>query len=130
MKYYYKAIFEKEEEGGFTVTFPDVEEVVTYGANLQEAVEMAKECLGMCLETRQQDYGIIPQATTIDVDCPKNAFVMLVEFDTIEYNKKYNKKSVRKNVTIPAWLNDIAEENNINFSNVLQNALMTTLNIK
>lgn len=129
MKYYYKALFEKEKEGGYTVTFPDVEEAVTYGETLEEAVEMAKECLGMCLETRNEEGEGVPKATD-DVDCPENCFIMLIEFDTIEYNKKYNKKSIRKNVTIPAWLNDLAESSNVNFSNVLQNALMQQLNLK
>lgn len=131
MKYYYKAVFEKEIDGGFTVTFPSIEEAVTYGKSLEEAVEMAKECLGMCLETRAED-GYNPYQNNIDEDvhCNENSFIMLVEFDTLEYNRKYNKKSVRKNVTIPAWLNELAEANNINFSNVLQNALMAQLNIK
>ena len=53
----------------------------------------------------------------------------MIEFDSVEFNKKYNNKSVRKNVTIPAWLNEMAEHDNINFSNVLQNALMELLHI-
>lgn len=130
MKYYYKALFEKEAEGGFTVTFPDVEETVTYGETLEEAVEMAKECLGMCLETRMEEGTGVPKVTGDDISCPENCFMMLIELDMIEYNKKYNKKLIRKNVTIPAWLNDLAEASNVNFSNVLQNALMKQLNIK
>ncbi len=54
---------------------------------------------------------------------------MMIEFDSIDFNKRYNKKAIRKNVTIPAWLNELAEEKNVNFSNVLQNALMKKLNI-
>lgn len=130
MKYYYKALFAKEVDGGFTVTFPDVEEVVTYGDTLEEAVAMAKECLGMCLETREEEGLEIPRATEDNLECPQDCFFMLIEFDMIEYKRKYNKKSIRKNVTIPAWLNDLAEASNVNFSNVLQNALMKQLDLK
>ena len=130
MRYYFRALFEKENDGGYTVTFPDVEEAVTYGDTLEEAVEMAKDCLGLCLETRESEGEDLPQMSNEPIACPENGFMMLIEFDTIEYDRKYNKRSVRKNVTIPAWLNDIAEEHNINFSNVLQNALMTQLNLK
>lgn len=130
MKYYFRALFEKEIDGGYTVTFPDVEEAVTYGETLQEAVEMAKDCLGLCLETREDEGKDLPQMSNETIACPKNGFMMMIEFDTIEYDRKYNKRSVRKNVTIPAWLNNIAEEHNINFSNVLQNALRAQLNIK
>ncbi len=129
MKYLYQAFFEEEKEGGYTVTFPDVPEAVTCGDTLEEAVEMAKECLGLCLEQRKEDNIEIPKSNIGAIKCPKNQFVMIIEFDSVEYNKKYNKKSVRKNVTIPVWLNDVAEANNINFSNVLQNALVKILDI-
>jgi predicted RNase H-like HicB family nuclease len=129
MKYYYKALFAREKDGGFTVTFPDVEEVVTYGDTIEEAVEMAKQCLGMCLETREMEGKEFPKATYGDLECEKNCFYMLIEFDLLEYKKKYNRKSIRKNVTIPAWLNELAEASNVNFSNVLQNALIKELNL-
>ena len=129
MKYYYKALFAREKDGGFTVTFPDVEEVVTYGDTIEEAVEMAKQCLGMCLETREMEGKEFPKATYGDLEFEKNCFYMLIEFDLLEYKKKYNRKSIRKNVTIPAWLNELAEASNVNFSNVLQNALIKQLNL-
>ena len=90
MKYYYKALFAREKDGGFTVTFPDVEEVVTYGDTIEEAVEMAKQCLGMCLETREMEGKEFPKATYGDLECEKNCFYMLIEFDLLEYKKKYN----------------------------------------
>ena len=63
------------------------------------------------------------------IKCANSFFVMMIEYDSIEFNKRYNKKAIRKNVTIPAWLNELAEEKNVNFSNVLQNALIKKLNI-
>ena len=54
---------------------------------------------------------------------------MLIEFDPVEYLKSASNKTVRKTLTIPSWLNSLAEQNNVNFSNVLQNALKEYLNI-
>lgn len=129
MKKYYPAIFTSEVDGSYSVVFPDVPEAITCGETVEHAVEMAKECLGLSLEGRKEDKEEIPSVNYGEIKCGENQFVMMIEFDSIEFNKKYNNKSVRKNVTIPAWLNEIAEEDNINFSNVLQNALMNLLHI-
>ena len=56
-------------------------------------------------------------------------FVMLVPFDKLAYDRKYNAKAVKKTLSIPAWLNNIAMEQNINFSKVLQKALMNELGL-
>lgn len=129
MKKLYPALFEKED-AGYTVSFPDLPEAITCGDTLEQAIEMAKECLGLCLDVRHENKEEIPEMTDPStISCEKGSFVMMVEFDSIEFNKRYNKKAIRKNVTIPAWLNEMAEEKNINFSNVLQNALMKKLNI-
>lgn len=129
MKLFYPAIFEPEN-GRFNVSFPDLPEAITCGDSLEEAVEKAKECLGLCLDARKEDDEEIPdRSNPAYIHSPDNSFIMMIEFDSIEFNKKYNKKAIRKNVTIPAWLNDLAEEKNINFSNVLQNALIKKLNL-
>lgn len=129
MKKYYPAVFEKEADGQYSVSFPDLPEAITCGENLEHAIEMAKECLGLCLEGRKEDGEEIPSANFEGIEVAENQFIMAVEFDSVEFNKKYNNKAVRKNVTIPAWLNDLAEKNNVNFSNVLQKALMNILNV-
>jgi hypothetical protein len=54
---------------------------------------------------------------------------MMVPFDKLAYDKKYNSKSVKKTLSIPAWLNAMALKKNLNFSNILQNALMRELNV-
>lgn len=129
MKLYYPALF-KEEQGRFNVTFPDIPEAITCGDNLEHAVEMAKECLGLCLDVRKNNNEEIPMRTNpTKVVCEIGQFVLLVEFDSIEFNKKYNSKSVRKNVTLPAWLAELAEERNINFSFFLKNSLIEKLNV-
>ena len=129
MKLYYPAIFLKEEDGRYSVSFPDIPEAITCGENLENAIEMAKECLWLCLEGRKEDGEEIPTAHFENIETEENEIVVGIEFDSIEFNKKYNNKAVRKNVTIPAWLNELAEKDNINFSQVLQNALMNMLHI-
>lgn len=129
MKQLYPAVFELED-GRYNVSFPDLPEAITCGDSLEQAVEMAKECLGLCLNVRKEEKVNIPERSDPSaIKCNENSFVIMIEFDSIEFNKRYNKKSVRKNVTIPSWLNDLAEEKNINFSNVLQNALIEKLNL-
>lgn len=129
MKRMYPALFEKED-GCYNVTFPDLPEAITCGNTLEQAVEMAKECLGLCLDVRKENNEEMPEISDPStINCTNGIFVMMIEYDSIEYNKRYNKKAIRKNVTIPAWLNELAEEKNVNFSNVLQNALMKKLKI-
>ncbi len=129
MKVMYPALFEKEDSS-YNVTFPDLPEAITCGDTLEQAIEMAKECLGLCLDVRKENKEEIPVMSDPSmINCANGTFVMMIEFDSIEFNKRYNKKAIRKNVTIPAWLNELAEEKNVNFSNVLQNALMKKLNI-
>lgn len=127
MKLFYPAVFEKENEM-YNVTFPDLPEVMTKGESLDHACELAKECLGLYLGEKKRNNEEAPlRSEPSMITCKPNGFVMMIEFDSIEFEKQNNKKSVRKNVTIPGWLAELAEENNVNFSNVLQNALMKTL---
>ena len=130
MKNYYPAVFSSEEDGVFSVTFPDIPEAITEGNDFKHAVAMAEDCLGLCLVGRKEDGLEIPSPTFDNFCLNENEMIVMIEFDSLEFNKKYNNRSIHKNVTIPAWLNEIAESHNVNFSNVLQNALMEQLNIK
>lgn len=116
----YPAIFTPDSDY-VVVTFPDVPEAITQGKDIQEAYEMAVEVLGFALE----DYKEYPQASSVSVlkeQYPDNA-IALIGIDILAYKKKYQSKKVRKNVTIPEWLNELAEDNNVNFSQVLTEAL-------
>lgn len=129
MKLYYPALFFKEADGRYSVSFPDLPEALTFGENFEHAIEMAKECLGLCLVGRKEDNIEIPVANFDDIKINGNEYIVCIEYDSLEFMKKYNNKSIRKNVTIPAWLNDLAENKNINFSQVLQNALIKILHV-
>lgn len=126
-KYFYPAIFEPEEQG-FSVFVPDIPGCMTQGDAMDEALEMVQEAIGLMLEGKDEaEYpaSSIPS----DIQISDKQFVMMVCFDKMAYDKKYNSKAVKKTLSIPAWLNELALKRNINFSNLLQNALMRELNV-
>ena len=124
-KLFYPAIFHNAEEGGFWVTFPDIPECLTEGDNISEAYKMAYEALGLALSERIKNNESLPVPSsprTIPVN--EDEYPILVEFNLFEYNKKFNSKSVKKTLSIPEWMNEKAISMGINFSRVLQEALM------
>jgi len=129
-KYVYPAIFSPSEDGGFTVSFPDVSGCYTEGDTLAEAIEQAKDALCLMLYDLEEREEAIPVPTSInDVTTEKNDIVSLVACDTLEYRKFFDKKAVKKTLTIPNWLNTMAERSDINFSAALQEALIEKLHI-
>ena len=129
-KYIYPAVFEKEDDQ-YSISFPDLPNCFTQGEDLQDALEMAQDALCLVLYHMEKEGKEIPAATDIKkIEVSDNAFVTLIDCDTFEYEKFYKSKAVKKTLTIPEWLNDMAVKENINFSNVLQNALMEQLNAK
>ncbi|WP_040411233.1 type II toxin-antitoxin system HicB family antitoxin [Desulfosporosinus sp. OT] len=133
MKLIYPACFYPSEEGGYTVVFPDLLGCVTEGDTLSEAMEMAIDAASGWLLGEVEENKQLPKATDIKNIIPneyENGFVSLIGVDLDEYSLKHGNKAVKKTLTIPAWLNTIAEENNINFSQVLQSALKDQLGIQ
>ena len=127
-KNFYPAVF-REEDGGYWVEFPDFPGCVTQGDTLDEAYEMATEALGLYLETESGFEH--PEAQKIDKSVlDKDSYIVMVEFDEVEYLKKHNGQSVKKTLTIPKWLDILAIRNNINFSQTLQNALIENIAAK
>ena len=132
----YPACFYKEKEGGYSVIFPDLNHLATCGDTLANAVEMAVDCLALYLYSAKRDKEDIPAPSDInDIDVNaeydeyETAFINMVSVDVEEYAKKHFEKSVKKTLTIPSWLNDLALEKNINFSQVLQEALLAKVRI-
>ena len=125
--YLYPAFFYKDETDGYSVVFHDLE-LATCGSSLQEAFIMAEEALTGRIYLMLRDNETLPPPSNLDiVKKPKEA-----EFGTlIKIDKKYltHDKCLRKNVTIPAWLAETAENANLNFSQELQNALKAKLKI-
>lgn len=129
-KYVYPAVFTKEESGVYCIRFPDVPGCVTSGEDLQDGLDMANDVLCLMLYEMEQDGVEIPPASSVnEVEHDEKSFVSLISCDTDWYRRFYESKSVRKTLTIPAWLNDMAERNALNFSQILQDALKSTLHI-
>lgn len=128
-KLFYPAIFHEAEEGGFWVSFPDLPECLTEGDDMQQAYEMAVEALGISLSSRKAEDEVIPKPTEINKIDVEDGILVVVEFDMLEYQKKHNSRAVKKTLSIPEWLNEEAIARGVNFSQVLQEALMLKLNI-
>lgn len=135
----YPACFIKEQSG-YSVIFPDLNHLATCGHTLDEALTMAVDCLAGYLHWLQEDGGTPPPASSIDKInlteiaeeleiSPDESFVNIITVDVAEYAKVHFEKSVKKTLTIPAWLNKAALEQNINFSQVLQEALKDRLHL-
>ena len=132
LKLIYPACF-YPNSNGYTVDIPDMPGCVTEGENFSEAMEMAVDAASGwvldCIENGEE----IPKATMntkdIKLEYP-DGIVNFIILDMDSYAEKYGDKSVRKNCTIPAWLNTAAERENINFSAILQQALIERLNIE
>lgn len=133
----YPAIFYKEKNG-YSVIFPDLNYLSTCGENLNDAMEMAIDCLAGYLYTSKLDDDKLPEPSKIDDIHPidiantigfdgKDSFINLISVDLEDYAKTHFNKSVKKTLTIPEWLNREATKKNINFSKVLQEALIAKL---
>lgn len=129
--YIYPAVFEKTETG-YSVLFPDLPGCFTVGKTLEEAHSMAKEALGLHIWGYERDGEEIPLPTTIDAihgEYP-GEIIGLVEVSILAFRAKLDTRAVKKTLTIPYYLNQMAEKKKINFSHELQSALRKRLGIQ
>ncbi|MEZ3505233.1 MAG: type II toxin-antitoxin system HicB family antitoxin [Lachnospiraceae bacterium] len=126
---FYPAVFHKAEEGGFWISFPDIPECLTQGDDMQQAYEMAVEALGLSLTTMEEAGEELPEASSPEQINTEEGFLVVVEFDMAEYRRKHCSRAVKKTLSIPEWLNEAAMRRNINFSQVLQEALMQKIDM-
>lgn len=133
----YPACIYKEKDGGYSVIFPDLNHLATFGETLDEALFMAVDCLaGYLFEAEKEGSAVNPPSNMNDVDPSSEyddyaeAFVNIITVDVEEYAKKHFEKSIKKTLTIPLWLNNMAVNKDINFSKVLQSALKEELDIR
>lgn len=126
MKLIYPAVFH-EDSDGIWVEFPDLQGCQSCGETIQEVLDGAKEALeGYCVALLEEKQKL-PAASDIKKIKPgENAFVSLVETDLTTHFAK--QKSVKKTLTIPAWMNDYAVENGLNCSVILQEGIMEKMN--
>jgi predicted RNase H-like HicB family nuclease len=125
MKLVYPAIFLPWEDGeGYTVEVPDLPGCVTEGSTLAEAIFMGEDAASGWVLDELEEGRPVPAASAMgDVHPEEGGFVSLLSLDMDAYAEKYGSAAVRKNCTIPAWLNTFAESQHVNFSKVLTDGL-------
>lgn len=138
MKSVYPVIFTplNDEKNTVLVEVPDLK-ILTEGYGMADAIYMARDAIGLKGISYEDDGKEIPVPSELDaVDVAKGTFaedgegcVSLVDIDFTEYRRRVDNKTVRRNVTIPNWLNQEAEKAHLNVSRVLQEALMAKLNV-
>ena len=129
-QYMYPCVFIYEEEG-ISVYYPDLDGCVTSGNDEQQAYHNAKEALTLHLYGMEQDGDPIPPPSRIkDITLDENEQAILLEVSMPAFRAKQANKLVKKTLTIPEWLNIVAENNGVNFSQLLQSALKQHLQIK
>ena len=135
----YPAIF-FVEKAGYSVVFPDLNHLATSGDNMQEAMEMAVDCLAGYIFSEKLDGNEIPAPTPLEQvdphcedeneeDRKTERFVNVVSVDVDAYAAEHFSKAVKRTVSIPQWLNSRAVAKKVNFSKILQSALIKELNI-
>ena len=129
-KLFYPAIFNTAEEGGFWVSFPDIPECLTEGDSMEHAYEMATDALGLAITSRMELGEPIPTPSKPDTIKTDDGLLVIICFDIYAYKKKHSSKAVKKTLSIPEWLNEEALALNINFSQVLQDALIAKIQSK
>lgn len=129
MKTCYPIILTKMDEGGYLVYVPDMQ-INTTGTDVGNALDMAKDAIELCGIGYEDEKLPIPESSDLSEIKPKKGEIVLaVNADFEAYRRMLDNRSVKKNCTIPSWLNDRAEKAHINFSASLQRALKEDLGI-
>lgn len=127
IKIKYAAIFTKEENGAYLVRFPDLRGCFAYGDSFDDAFVAAESSL--CKFVNSKRIEDLPKATEYDkvAHINKNCIVQIVSVETNNSDNEENYNLIKKTLTIPTWLNDMATKHRINFSEVLKQALIDVL---
>ncbi len=136
MKVFYPVVFTatNDEKDTYLISIPDLEGM-TEGHGLEDAINMARDYVGCALYSKSDDA--FPASSRIkDIDLANTVFYnngetfcSIVDVDIEAYRRKMERKSIRRNVSIPLWLDRAAKKANINVSRVLQEALIDKLDI-
>lgn len=129
MKQVYPVIF-TALDSGYMAYVPDFE-INTQGDDLAQAIEMARDAIGLMGIDMEDEQSVLPSPSPISsLKSAPNEIITLVDVDFTEYRRKNDIRAVKKNCTIPSWLNFAAERAGINFSATLQAALKKELGIE
>ena len=127
--YIYPAIFNYADDG-ISIEFPDLPGCLSCSETTAEAFKDAKEALGLHLWGMEKDNESIPEPSDItNISLEKNDVLVMIEVFMPPIRERINNSFVKKTLSIPNWLNSIAEERKVNFSQLLQSALKSYLNV-
>lgn len=124
----YPIVLSPETDGGYYVFIPDFDKA-TQGDDIAEAMEMARDLIGLVGIDLEDDGKEIPMPNSVKYESEKDDIVTFVDIDFVEYRKKVDNRAVKKNCTIPYWLNVEAEKAGVNFSKLLQEAIINALGL-
>ena len=129
MKQVYPIILTPEQEGGYSVLVPDLE-IGTQGETVAECIDMARDAIGLWGICEQDAGREIPTVSALSPKHAPNEIVTLVDVDFAAYRRANDMRTVRRNVTLPNYLNELGEKAGLNFSQVLQDGLLQRLGIQ
>ena len=118
-----------DEGTGFYVEIPDFN-IATQGTDLADAIAMARDAIGLMGIDMIDEGKELPVPKSIDYKVSAGDICTLVDVDFVEYRRRVDNKAVKKNCTIPYWLSVEAERAGLNYSKILQEAIVKTLNLK
>ena len=124
----YPAVLSKDGDG-YVIRVPDFK-IVTEGSDMAEAIFMARDAIGLLGIELEDEGKSLPEAFSREIEKEEGDIQTLVDVDFVEYRKKHDNRMVKKNCTIPYYMNVEAEKLGINFSRVLQDALADKLSTK
>lgn len=129
MKQVYPIILTPEEAGGYSVLVPDLQ-IGTQGETIAECIDMARDAIGLWGICEQDSGREIPLASNLSPEHASNELVTLVDIDFAAYRRANDMRTVRRNVTLPSYLNELGEKAGLNFSQVLQEGLRQRLGVQ
>lgn len=128
MKYIYTAVFSPLESGRYAARVPDLPGCVTSGKDLQDAIDMITDAAsGWLVVAEDVNDPVAPPTPQDSIPHDEGDILSLISVDTIAYRAATDSRAVRKNVSLPMWMANLAEKRGINCSKVLQDGLLALL---
>lgn len=129
-QYVFPAVFTPEEAGGYSINFPDLPSCYTQGDDLKDGYKMAEDVACAVLVDLENERKEIPTPSDpAALSLETGEFTALIGADTLAYRQATDNRAVKKTLSIPNWLNILAEKDNVNFSQTLQEALKKQLGV-
>lgn len=130
MRKIYPALISVDPNGKYIVRVPDIPGCMTTGRSTEEVFELIRDALAGCICTLEDVNEPVPEPSEIEnVKHDPTEFIALIDVDTLAYREATETKAVRKNVSMPAWLSNMADKKGLNCSQILQDALKKQLEL-